>query len=62
MNYKKLLIKYIVHIISAEGFYPYAENTRFARCDMGELKFTDEEERELVNDIFPEAIKIYRQS
>lgn len=55
MDYRALLVKYIAHVATAEG-ETFALDVNLSPAGMGLLEFTDDEVRELENEIFP-AVK-----
>lgn len=56
-DYKRLLIKYVVHVGSAEGI-DFATSVNLSPAGMGDQSFTDEEKAILESQIFAEARRI----
>ena len=57
INYRDLLIKYISHVVAAEGESFARKAQQIAPCKMAELDFSDNELYELNFKIFPEVLK-----
>jgi len=67
MDYRALLIKYVAHVVMAEGetfapCHPGSNPSRLSPCDCGEYEFTDAEKAALIGDIFPEVQRWASQS